>query len=470
MDQSFRIERDTLGNMNVPATKLWGAQTQRSLENFPIGEEKMPRPLLFSLAELKKACAIVNGELNQLSKAKVESIVYAAEQILTGNYDDHFPLVVWQTGSGTQTNMNMNEVLANIANQYLKQKGIKEIVHPNDDVNRSQSSNDTFPTAMHIATITETETVLLPELKRWQHTLLKKEQLFSSTLKIGRTHLQDATPLSFGQEISAWTEMIIKTEKMVKNSLDSIRELAIGGTAVGTGLNAPYKFGEKVCEQLSLQTGHTFQKAQNYFHALTSHDQLTYYHGALKALAADLFKIANDIRLLASGPRAGINEILISANEPGSSIMPGKVNPTQSEAMTMIVSQVFGNDTTISFAASQGHYQLNVFKPVIIFNVLQSIRLLGDGLKSFHDRCLIGIEVNKEKMKKNVEQSLMLVTALNPHIGYEKAASIAKTAFSQNITLKEAAQQLGFLTPEQFDLLVKPEEMVCVKKPEQDSK
>ncbi|KGA96820.1 fumarate hydratase [Alkalihalobacillus alcalophilus ATCC 27647 = CGMCC 1.3604] len=458
----MRIERDTLGEVKVPQNRFWGAQTQRSLENFKIGEEKMPRPLIYAFAELKKAAAIVNAGNEDLATEKKEAVVAACEQILTGQFDEHFPIVVWQTGSGTQSNMNMNEVIAYMANEQLQHTNIK--VHPNDDVNRSQSSNDTFPTAMHIATVHETEKNLFPAIQTWIKTLTLLEDKFKDVMKVGRTHLQDATPLTFGQEVSAWKEMLKKSNKMIRESLEYVRELAIGGTAVGTGLNSPASFGEEMAKQLTIQTGRTFIHSNNFFHALTSHDQLVHFHGAVKALAADLFKIANDIRLLASGPRSGIAEITIPANEPGSSIMPGKVNPTQSEAMTMVASQIFGNDATISFAASQGHYQLNVFKPVIAYNVLQSIRLLTDGLVSFHDRCLVGIEVDRGKMTENVERSLMLVTALNSHIGYENAAKIAKKAFAEKSTLKEAALNLGLLTSTEFDTLVKPEEMIHPRK------
>lgn len=455
-----RIERDTLGEVHVPIDKYWGAQTQRSFMNFKIGIEKMPIELIYAYAYLKKACAIVNGKHGQLSPKKVEAITYAADRIINGELDEHFPLSVWQTGSGTQTNMNMNEVIAHVANKWLKDNGIDETIHPNDDVNRSQSSNDTFPTAMYVATVVETEKRLLPAFERWEKTLQNKIEQFKDIVKIGRTHLQDATPLTLGQEVSGWLTMIERNKQFISESLEHVRVLAIGGTAVGTGLNAPKGFGDDVARELTNMLKTSFQRTSNHFHSLTSYDELVYFHGSLKALAADLFKIANDIRMLASGPRSGIGELRIPANEPGSSIMPGKVNPTQSEALTMVAAQVFGNDATIGFAASQGHYQLNAFKPVIIYNVLQSIRLLSDAMMSFHDRCLVGIEANEDVIAEHVNRSLMLVTALNPHIGYEKAAEIAKLAYRENITLKEAALKLGYLSEEEFDQYVKPEQMV----------
>ncbi|TWI57840.1 class II fumarate hydratase [Halalkalibacter nanhaiisediminis] len=460
----MRVERDTLGEVLVPEDRLWGAQTQRSFMNFKIGIEKMPLELIYAYAHVKKAAAIVNGAANQLPDLKVQAIVHAADKVLNEELDDHFPLVVWQTGSGTQTNMNMNEVLATVANEWLKKEGSDLVVHPNDDVNRSQSSNDTFPTAMHIATIFTATKQLLPALATCKATLAKKAADFKDIVKIGRTHMQDATPLSLGQEISGWMMMVKKSEAMILESLKHVRTLAIGGTAVGTGINASADFGEKVVDQLSLQLHTSFLTSTNYFHALTSHDELVYFHGSLKALATDFFKIANDVRLLASGPRSGIGELTIPSNEPGSSIMPGKVNPTQSEALTMVATQVFGNDATIGFAASQGHFQLNVFKPVIIYNVLQSIRLLADGIKSFHDHCLIGLSANEDVIKEHVERSLMLVTALNPHIGYERSAEIAKLAFATNLTLKEAALKLGYLTAEEFDHFIQPGLMIHAKK------
>ncbi|MBS4171867.1 class II fumarate hydratase [Bacillus sp. FJAT-49736] len=459
----YRIEKDTLGEMKVPADKYWGAQTQRSKENFPIGTEKMPIQVIRAFAQLKKAAAIVNYKLEKLSQAKKEAIVKACEEVLEGKFDDHFPLVVWQTGSGTQSNMNVNEVVARRANEILQSEHSDEKIHPNDDINMSQSSNDTFPTAMHIAAIHELHTKLYPSLKQLAETLTKKEQAFMNIIKIGRTHLQDATPLTLGQEISGWRAMLEKAEQMIKESANHILNLAIGGTAVGTGINADPKFGDEVAKQLSEQLGYTFRSSDNKFHALTSHDEIVHVHGALKGLAADLMKIANDVRWLASGPRSGIGEITIPANEPGSSIMPGKVNPTQSEALTMVAVQVFGNDAAIGFAASQGNFELNVFKPVIIYNFLQSVHLLADSMRSFDERCAVGIEPNKEVINENVNRSLMLVTALNPHIGYEKAAEIAKLAFKEGTTLKGAAIKTGYLSAEQYEKWIDPSKMVNLK-------
>lgn len=456
----FRIERDSIGEINVPEDKLWGAQTQRSRENFKIGTELMPIELIRAYAQLKKAAAIVNHQLGTLSKDKMDMISLVATEIIDGIWDEHFPLVVWQTGSGTQTNMNVNEVIANRGNQLLADKGSKERLHPNDDVNQSQSSNDSFPTAMHIAAVTMIEEVLLPNLQVLHTTLSKQENKFQTIIKIGRTHLQDATPLTLGQEVSGWKHMMVKCEQMIKESLTHVGELAIGGTAVGTGINAHPEFGERVAKEISLQTGYQFISSANKFHALTSHDQLVYTHGALKALAADLMKMANDVRWLASGPRSGIGEITIPANEPGSSIMPGKVNPTQSEALTMVATQVMGNDATIGIAASQGNFELNVFKPVIFYNFIQSVRLLSDAMISFHDHCVVGIEPNFEQLEHHVKNSLMLVTALNPHIGYENAAKIAKLAHEKGLTLKESAMQTGLLTEEEFDRFVDPSKMV----------
>lgn len=457
---NYRIEKDTLGEMKVPADKLWGAQTQRSFENFPIGTEKMPKEIIYAFAILKKSAALANASLNNLEQEKAEAIQFAATEILDGKLDEHFPLVVWQTGSGTQSNMNVNEVIAHRANEYAKEKGYSITIHPNDDVNRSQSSNDTFPTALHVASVLELEKNLLPSLRLLKETLQQKEEEFKEIVKIGRTHLQDATPLTLGQEISGWRRMLEKNEQMILESMEHMKELAIGGTAVGTGINAHPDFGDKVAAEISQLTGLTFTSAKNKFHALTSHDEIVYTHGALKALAADLMKIANDVRFLASGPRSGIGELTIPANEPGSSIMPGKVNPTQSEAVTMVVTQVMGNDATIGFAASQGNFELNVFKPVIAYNFLQSTRLLADSMRSFNDRCAVGIEANEDKINQYVNDSLMLVTALNPHIGYENAAKIAKLAHAENSTLKEAAVKSGLITAEQFDQYVKPENMV----------
>ncbi|MCM3114390.1 class II fumarate hydratase [Neobacillus sp. MER 74] len=459
--ENYRIEKDTLGEVRVPIEKYWGAQTQRSKENFKIGSEKMPLELICGLVFIKKAAAKVNFQLGKLSENKMKAIQKVCDSILAGDMDEHFPLVVWQTGSGTQSNMNVNEVIANRANEYLKDLGAgHEKIHPNDDVNMSQSSNDTFPTAMHIAAYQKIVEELLPAISELKHTLLQKEKDFSKIIKIGRTHLQDATPLTLGQEISGWRWMLEKCEKMIKEASQYLLDLAIGGTAVGTGINAPPLFGDMVAEQISIFTGYPFRSSENKFHALTSHDEIVHVHGALKALAADLMKIANDVRWLASGPRSGIGELSIPANEPGSSIMPGKVNPTQSEALTMITCQVFGNDAAIAFAASQGNFELNVFKPIIINNFIQSVRLLSDGIRSFNKNCAVGLQANEEILKEHLNRSLMLVTALNPHIGYEKAAEIAKLAFKENGSLKEAAIKLGHLTEEQFSQWVKPENMI----------
>ncbi|PYI51915.1 class II fumarate hydratase [Paenibacillus flagellatus] len=456
----YRIEKDTLGEVKVPADKLWAAQTQRSFENFRIGTERMPIELIRVFAMLKKSAALANRTLGQLDEDKAEAIADAADEIIAGRWDDEFPLVVWQTGSGTQSNMNVNEVIANRASRLLQERGIEKRIHPNDDVNRSQSSNDTFPTAMHAACLIAVEDRLLPALAKLKETLKRKSDEYMDVIKIGRTHLQDATPLTLGQEMSGWHRMLEKTEAMLKESVNALRELAIGGTAVGTGINAHPRFGELVAEELGRLTGKTFVSAPNKFHALTSHDEIVYVHGAMKALAADLMKIANDVRWLASGPRSGIGEIRIPENEPGSSIMPGKVNPTQSEAMTMVVCQVMGNDATIGFAASQGNFELNVFKPVIAYNFLQSARLLADAMVSFNDHCAVGIEPIPESIRAHLDRSLMLVTALNPHIGYEKAALVAKTAHKEGLTLREAAVRTGLLTEEQFDRLVRPELMI----------
>ncbi|NOU93328.1 class II fumarate hydratase [Paenibacillus sp. LMG 31456] len=456
----YRLERDTMGEIRVPADKLWGAQTQRSSENFRIGTERMPLEVVQAFALLKKSAAMANLRLGKLEQEKAEAIVTAADEIIAGQWDDHFPLVVWQTGSGTQSNMNVNEVIAHRANQLLEAKESETRIHPNDDVNRSQSSNDTFPTALHIAGVLAVEERLLPALEELKETLRQKMEAFADIVKIGRTHLQDATPLTLGQEISGWWAMLDKTSRMIADSIGTMKELAIGGTAVGTGLNAHPQFGEFAAEEISKGSGKAFISSDNKFHALTSHDQVVYAHGALKALAADLMKIANDVRWLASGPRCGIGEISIPENEPGSSIMPGKVNPTQSEAMTMVACQVMGNDATIGFAASQGNFELNVFKPVIIYNFLQTARLLTDTMVSFNEHCAVGIEPNREVIQRYLEQSLMLVTALNPHIGYENAASIAKTAHKQGLSLKEAALRSGLLTEEQFDTYVRPEDMI----------
>ncbi|AYC28612.1 class II fumarate hydratase [Paenisporosarcina cavernae] len=455
-----RIERDSIGEIEVADEAMWGAQTQRSLQNFKIGVEKMPLELIEAFAQLKKAAAIANEKLANLEAEKRQAIVRAADDIIAGKWENEFPLAVWQTGSGTQTNMNVNEVIARIGNRYLEEQGYELRLHPNDDVNRSQSSNDTYPTAMHIAAVKQIETSLKPALKQMKGTLSELSNRYASILKIGRTHLQDATPLTLGQEISGWEHMVATTETMVMESLDHVLDLAIGGTAVGTGINAHKDFGATVAAELKNATGYSFRSSENKFHALTSHDQLTYVHGALKALAANLMKIANDVRWLASGPRSGIGEITIPANEPGSSIMPGKVNPTQSEALTMVAVQVMGNDAAIGFAASQGNFELNVFKPVIYYNFWQSVRLLADGMNSFHDNCLVGLEPNTEALDNHLKNSLMLVTSLNPYIGYEKAAKIAKTAHEQGTTLREAALASGWVTEEQFNEWVDPAKMI----------
>lgn len=460
---SYRIEKDTLGEIQVPSDRWWGAQTERSRQNFKIGSEKMPVEMIDAFLILKKAAAIANQRLGNLENEKSEVIVMAIDELRNNASFEHFPLVVWQTGSGTQSNMNVNEVVAFKANEILNKKGSTDIIHPNDDVNKSQSSNDTFPTAMHIAALIKVEDVLLPSVQRFKATLAKKSEEFNDIIKIGRTHLQDATPLTLGQEISGWHRMMEKCEAMLQEGMEHIRELAIGGTAVGTGINAHPSFGQIVAEEVSRLTNKSFFTAKNKFHALTSHDEIVYLHGSLKALAADVMKIANDIRWLASGPRCGIGEISIPANEPGSSIMPGKVNPTQSEALTMVASQVIGNDATIAFASSQGNFELNVFKPVIIYNFLQSATLLADSIRSFNDNCAVGIEANVDEINNHLQNSLMLVTALNPYIGYDKAASIAKKAHQEGLTLKEAAISSGYLTEAQYDEIVDPKKMVTPK-------
>ena len=452
----YRIEHDTMGEVRVPANHYWGAQTQRSHENFPIGTETIPREVIRAFAILKKAAALANCRLGNLDQKRTDAIAAACDEILAGRLDEEFPLVVWQTGSGTQSNMNVNEVVAARANEILGEKQ----VHPNYHVNKSQSSNDTFPTAMHIAALIAVEDHVLPAIDVLDQTFVKLSEEYADVIKVGRTHLQDATPLTLGQEISGWAASLEKDAKMLRQSLDEVRELALGGTAVGTGLNALPEFGETVAAEISALTGKTFITAPNKFHALTSKDELVYVHGAMKALAADLMKIANDVRLLSSGPRCGIGELLIPENEPGSSIMPGKVNPTQCEAMTMVAVQVMANDVAVSMAASQGNFELNVFMPVCIYNFLQSARLLGDAMLSFEERCARGIKPNREKIQEYLDQSLMLVTALNPHIGYENAAKVAKTAFRENLTLKEAAVKLGLLSGEKFDEIVRPEKMV----------
>ncbi|HIV75626.1 MAG TPA: class II fumarate hydratase [Candidatus Pseudogracilibacillus intestinigallinarum] len=456
----YRIERDTIGEIKVPADKFWGAQTQRSKQNFPIGHETMPVEIIKAFAITKKASAIANTDLGLLESEKAEAIAYAADKIIADELTEHFPLVVWQTGSGTQSNMNVNEVIAHVGNKFLQEKGSDLILHPNDDVNKSQSSNDTYPTALHVAVVLKLEDTVLPALRVLKDSINVKAEAFKDVVKIGRTHLQDATPITLGQEMSGWHRMLEKTEKMIQESADHLKDLAIGGTAVGTGLNAHPDYAEKTCAEISNITGKAFRSEPVKFHSLTSYDETVYAHGALKALAADLMKVANDVRWLASGPRSGLGEIIIPANEPGSSIMPGKVNPTQSEALTMVVTQVMGNDASIGFAASQGNFELNVFKPVIAFNFLQSAQLLADGMLSFEERCVRGIEPNYEKIDQFLNDSLMLVTALNPHIGYENAAKIAKTAYEENSTLKATAVKLGLLTEEEFEKYVVPENMI----------
>lgn len=452
----YRIEHDTMGEVRVPADRYWGAQTQRSFENFKIGNQRMPEEIIHAFGILKKAAAQANLALGVLDEERASAIQQAAEEVICGKLSDHFPLVIYQTGSGTQSNMNVNEVIANRANEILG----KKLVHPNDHVNKSQSSNDTFPTAMHIAAVQIIEDSLLPSLDALAETLKRLENENKEIIKTGRTHLQDATPLTLGQEISAWHAMLSETREMLATSLQGVRKLALGGTAVGTGLNAPEGFAELSAKKISEITGKQFETAPNKFHALTSKDALVFCHGAMKALAADLMKIANDIRWLASGPRCGIGEITIPENEPGSSIMPGKVNPTQCEALTMVCVQVMGNDAAIGFAASQGNFQLNVFMPVLIHNFLESARLLSDAMQSFRLHCADGIRPNHEKISENMNKSLMLVTALNPHIGYENAAKIAKLAHRENLTLKEAALKLQLVSEEDFAQWVDPKKMV----------
>ena len=463
---NYRIEKDTMGEIKVSNDKYWGAQTQRSVENFPIGNEKMPQEIIKGFAYLKKACAIVNNKLDRLDDKKCEVISQACDEIVAGKLNDNFPLVVWQTGSGTQSNMNLNEVVANRASEILGDDfRVSKSIHPNDDVNKGQSSNDTYPTAMRIAFVLELENHLIPAIKTLKKTLENKVIEFENIVKIGRTHLQDATPLTLGQEFSGYVDMLSKALMQIDDSMKYIEELAIGGTAVGTGLNSHPDFSKLVSGVLNeiTDTKYTFKSHPNKFHALTSHDGEVFLSGALNALASNLMKIANDIRWLSSGPRCGIGELNIPENEPGSSIMPGKVNPTQSEAMTMVAVQVMGNHTTVSVSASQGNFELNVFKPVIAYNILQSIKLLGDTLLAFNDNCAIGIQANQKNIEKYLYDSLMLVTALNPYIGYEKAALIAKTAHKNGTTLKEEAIALGILSGEDFDKYVKPEEMTYPK-------
>ncbi len=452
----YRIEHDTMGKVRVPADRYWGAQTQRSYENFKIGTQRMPEEIIHAFGILKKAAAQANLALGALDEERAVAIQQAADEVISGKLQDHFPLVIYQTGSGTQSNMNVNEVIANRANEILG----KKLVHPNDHVNKSQSSNDTFPTAMHIAAVQAVEDRLLPALDQLADTFARLEKENTDIIKTGRTHLQDATPLTLGQEISAWYAMLTETRAMLTQSLAGVRKLALGGTAVGTGLNAPQGFAELSAQKISEITGKPFETAPNKFHALTAKDALVFCHGAMKALAADLMKIANDVRWLASGPRCGIGEIIIPENEPGSSIMPGKVNPTQCEALTMVCVKVMGNDAAIGFAASQGNFQLNVFMPVLICSFLESARLLADAMRSFNLHCAKGILPNLQKIDENMNKSLMLVTALNPHIGYENAAKIAKLAHKENLTLKEAALQLRLVSEEDFAKWVDPKKMV----------
>jgi len=459
--KNVRIEKDTFGPIEVPADHLWGAQTQRSRQNFAISTERMPPALIRALVLVKKAAALVNMENGTLERQKGEAIVKAADEVLAGQHDEEFPLLVWQTGSGTQTNMNCNEVLANRASELLGgERGEARRVHPNDDVNKGQSSNDVFPTAMSVAAAQAVVGNVLPELKELRDVLASKSEAFRDIVKVGRTHLQDATPLTLGQEFSGYVAQLDHARGHLERSLPHLYELALGGTAVGTGLNAPRGYAERVAQEIAQLTGLAFVTAPNKFEALAANDALVQAHGALKGLAAVMFKIANDVRWLASGPRSGIGELTLPENEPGSSIMPGKVNPTQSEAMTMLCAQVMGNDVAISLGGASGNFELNVFKPLIIHNLLQSCRLLADGMRSFRLHCAVGIEPNLPRLKENLERSLMLVTALNPHIGYDNAAKIAKKAHKEGKTLKEAAVELGLLTAEQFDQWVRPEKMI----------
>ncbi|MBS7264670.1 MAG: class II fumarate hydratase [Eubacteriales bacterium] len=456
----YRIEHDSMGEVKVPADRLWAAQTERSHENFRIGVdiETMPREITHAFGILKKAAAMANAELRpeKMTAEKLAVISQACDEVISGSLNDHFPLVVWQTGSGTQSNMNANEVIANRANQLAGEK----LCHPNDDINMSQSSNDTFPTAMHISAVTAIEDKLLPAIKALVATFRRLEEENEGIVKSGRTHLQDATPIKFSQEISGWRSSLERDAELLRMAVKPLYELALGGTAVGTGLNAPKGFAELVAEKVALLTGKPFVTAENKFHALTSKDELVFAHGAIKATACDMMKIANDVRWLASGPRDGLGEIHIPENEPGSSIMPGKVNPTQCEAVTMVAVQVMGNDVAVGMAASQGNFELNVFMPVAAYNFIQSARLLAEAMVSFNVNCAVGITANKEKMYHNLHNSLMLVTALNPYIGYENAAKTAKKAFKDNISLKEACVELGFLTAEKFDEVFHPEQMV----------
>ena len=460
--QANRIEADTMGAVEVPADRYWGAQTERSRQNFPIGAERMPAALIHAFGIQKKAAALANMKLGELDAALADAIVAAAEEVIAGNLDDHFPLVVWQTGSGTQTNMNVNEVIANRAIERLGgQLGSKQPVHPNDHVNRGQSSNDSFPTAMHIAAATEITGTLIPALRRLHAALAGRSKAFEHIIKIGRTHLQDAVPLTLGQEFGAYAAQVANGITRVEATLPALLALAQGGTAVGTGLNAKPGFAEAFAEEVARLTGLSFVTAPNKFEALAGNDAIVEASGALNTVAASLFKIANDIRLLGSGPRSGLGELSLPENEPGSSIMPGKVNPTQAEALTQVCVQVFGNHTTITFAGASGHFQLNVFKPVMIYNLLQSIGLLADASQSFADRCVTGLKANEARIRELVDRSLMLVTALNRHIGYDNAAKIAKKAHGEGITLKEAAAALGLVNPDEFESLVRPEAMLA---------
>ena len=461
-----RIERDTFGPIEVPAQRLWGAQTQRSLLNFNISGERQPREIIRALTQIKRSSAVVNHLMGLMDDRKASAIIAAADEVLAGRHDDEFPLVVWQTGSGTQTNMNVNEVLANRASELLGgPRGEGRLVHPNDDVNKSQSSNDVFPTAMNVAAVDGIRHRLLPALAKLRATLAQKAEAFQDIVKIGRTHLQDATPLTLGQEFSGYAAQLDQADRHLHASLPHLCELALGGTAVGTGLNAPPGYAQNVAAELARLTGLPFVTAPNKFEAMAAADALVHAHGALKTLAASLMKIANDVRWMASGPRSGIGEISIPENEPGSSIMPGKVNPTQSEALTMLCCQVFGNDVAINFGGASGNFELNVFRPMIAHNFLQSVRLLADGMASFNEHCAAGIEPNRERIAELVGRSLMLVTALNPHIGYDKAAQIAKKAHKEGTGLREAALALGFVTAEQFDQWVRPQDMVGRKPP-----
>lgn len=456
-----RRESDSMGPIEVPADKLWGAQTQRSLEHFRISTEKMPLLLIHALALTKRAAAKVNQDLGLLKADKAGAIIAAADEVLKNQHPDEFPLAIWQTGSGTQSNMNMNEVLANRASELLGgERGMSRLVHPNDDVNKSQSSNDVFPTAMHVAAVIAVREHLLPQLAVLQETLRQKSENFRDIVKIGRTHLQDATPLTLGQEFSGWVAMLEHNRRHIEQSLPHLSELALGGTAVGTGLNTHPEYAFRVAQELATITQQPFVTAPNKFEALATCDALVHAHGALKGLAASLMKIANDVRWLASGPRCGIGELSIPENEPGSSIMPGKVNPTQCEAMTMLCCQVMGNDVAVNMGGASGNFELNVFRPMVIHNVLQSVRLLADGMESFNEHCAVGIEPNRERIDQLLNESLMLVTALNTHIGYDKAAEIAKKAHKEGLTLKNAALALGYLSADEFDLWVRPQEMV----------